>query len=299
MARKDALARSLARQPDGAATFGAFVDNPAYTYGKLPLFYLEKTSFESEHPEKPIFQSRVPGGGDFSKRGAVQSPCNLNLIDILDVKRHWTVMEDQDIKKGTMAKKFHVTAKDTDFPDTNPAEVPLNLLSQPMLERCEDASHSHHPSYHFPMGVKSNERANLLALSEADAEVGAIMSSPDRGHGDARNESRNMNGMPTRTVKNRALSPNKLARSQSVQSMMTSGTMMSERTFSSPGLPDDNIDKSGFLCKPMGLPHITFAKKPKPPKMKPWMTRRGSLTTVKSTGWKERDLTKSQSSLGL
>jgi hypothetical protein len=315
MERVDNLRKSLEREDSGGSA-GAYQDPSWYCCSRLPLFIKGKRSGEDELKDKPIFHNRVPGGGNFNPgpKGS-EAPCKLNLIDILDVKRHWTVMEEQGIKHGTMDKKFHVTAgnarrvADRHGTTHNPAqlarrskeelqdEVPLIYLPTPLLERCAEAEHSHAAKHLFPMGCTAANRQALMNEATADVEVAHINTAVDRGHGDLRNASSNIGIIPTRLVSQRAISPEKLARSATSASMMSSGTMISERTFSSPGLPEEGFGQAGFSSVPMGLPHITFAKKRKPPKIKPWMTRRGSLTTLKSKGWSERDMSRSLSSL--
>jgi len=316
MARVDALRKSWQREPDTGKGFGEYIDIDHYHSGQLPLF-IRKEKLQGL-AGKPIFQSRVPGGQLFNKGpSGSESPCQLNLLDILSLERSWAVAEHQAVKHGTVGKKFGVTAKMARQPadaergtthktaqltlvdkETLKSEVPVTYLNEAMVERCLEASHSHVPSFHFPMGTKVSDREEIMKQAVADAEVTAMMTSPNRGHGDVRNEGANMGITPARLVNKRAPSPQKIARNESSLSMMSSGTMMSERTFHSPGIPEENFNKAGYSTMPMGLPHITFAKKPKPPKMAPWMTRRGSLSTVKSKGWKERDMTRSLSSLG-
>jgi len=311
IARVDALQKSIYRQDSGASG-GTYHDPVWYNCGQLPIFLRSK--LEESLRDKPVFMSRVASGGNFSKGLTSETPCKLNLIDILDVKRHWAVMEEQCVKHGTMAKKFNVVAGDArDRPPCGTThntayiarrskedlkeEVPLIYLPSPLLDRCSEASHSHVPSCYFPMGATRRDRQELMNENTADTEVAAINTANDRGHGEPRNDSQNMSATPSRLLQKRAFSPQKLARSKSAASFLSSGTMMSERTFCTPGLPDVGFENSGYTATPMGLPHIAFAKKPKPPKIKPWMTRRGSLTTVQSKGWEERDMTRSLSSL--
>jgi len=310
-ARVQALEKSIYREPDPGASFGEYVDIPWYHHGQLPLFIKQKLPDSLRN--KPTFISRVPTGEDFNKgpKGS-DSPCKLNMLDILDVSRHWAVMEDQHVMKGTMAKKFHVTANpvrvevDKHGTTHDPAhltlrnkedlkqEVPVTMLPSAVAERCHEASHSHAPSYHFPMGTTKTDLKKVMSTATADAEVEMITTANDRGHGDLRNNSQHLNSTPVRLVSKRAKSPQKIARTTSrnasVASFMSSGTMMSDRMFASPGLPEEGFGQAGYNMPPMGLPHIHFSPKKKAPKMKPWMTRRGSLTTVKSKGWHERDM---------
>jgi len=328
MARVKAMESLIYREPDPGATFGAYVDPIDYHHGQLPMYVMDEmaiarrrsatSGLDEQNPleGKPVFKSRVPGGKLFGAApNGSESPCVLNMLDILSVQRHWCVMEHQDTMKGTMGKKFHVTAeearrqvdqKGTTHDSVHLAlrdkqslteEVPLTYLSDSMIERCNEASHSHVPSYHFPMGTKRAQHKLLMAAAHADSEVAQINTANDRGHGDLRNESANVGITPIRLVSRRSKSPEKLSRAQSSLSMMSSGTMMAERRFASPGLPEEGFDNAGFINRPMGLPHITFSKKPKPAKLKSWMTRRGSLSTVKSKGWNERDMTRSLSAM--
>ena len=238
------------------------------------------------------------------------------MLDILSLQRHWCVLESQNVMKGTMAKKFTVTAEEARrAADTHAGgggtthntahiakreakdlqtETPLTYLPAPLIARCDEASHSHFEGYHFPMGFEARKRREMMETAKCDAEVQQIFTANDRGHGDLRNESENTSATPQRLIQKKANSPDKLHRSKSAVSMLTSGSMVSNRTFHSPGLPEEGFAKTGFGASPSGLPHIVFGKgstiEKNTLKMKPWAKRRGSISVVKSTGWNERDL---------
>jgi len=203
------------------------------------------------------------------------------MLDILSLERHWCVMEAQNIMKGTMAKKFTVTAEEARrAADTHAAgggithqpahiahrdgkslatETPLTYLSQPLIERCDNASHSHYGAYHFPMGLEPKKRNDMMQTAKCDAEVQNIFTANHRGHGDLRNESENTSSTPQRLLQKKARSPDKLHRSKTSMTVLSSGTMMSERTFHSPGLPEEGFHNTGFGQPARGLPHIVFA----------------------------------------
>jgi len=309
IARVEKLRKSVQREPqDPNKTFGVFSDPRWYNCGGLPIFLRERR-WETDNPGKPLFQNRLPGGQDFNPgpKGS-ESPCQLNLIDILDVKRHWTVLEDQGIKKITMKKKFNVAAEGGDArrpKETLQTEVPLNYLPDNVLKNCEEATHSHHPSQCFPMGQNKQQRAITMSQAKSDVEVAQINSGNDRGTGDIRNCS-NVNATPQRLVQRRSLTPAHIGGLETASTMLRAGNMMAERSFTSPGLPDAGFDQVGFANAPMGLPHITFATKPNKPQKgrrsgssasKPTLIRRGSLSTTASPGWQERELHRSQSSM--
>lgn len=239
------------------------------------------------------------------------------MLDILSLQRHWCVLESQNVMKGTMAKKFTVTAEEARHAaDThaagggvthNPAniakreakdlvsETPLTYLPPPLIDRCDEASRSHFEGYHFPMGLEPKKRKAMMETAKCDAEVQKIFTANHRGHGDLRNESENASVTPTRLIAKKARSPDKLHRSKTTMSMLSSGTMLSNRTFHSPGLPEEGFEGTGFGVEARGLPHIVFGKNSTidgraTVKMKPWAKRRNSISVTKSGGWMQRDL---------
>ena len=51
------------------------------------------------------------------------------------------------------------------------AQVPVTMLPSAVAERCHEASHSHAPSYHFPMGTTKTDLKKVMSTATADAEV--------------------------------------------------------------------------------------------------------------------------------
>jgi len=106
------------------------------------------------------------------------------MLDILSLEREWVVAESQGVMRGTMAKKFIVSAEPARLPVETHAggggrthnvaqialrdkssfgrEVELSNLPEPVVDRCLEASHAHMPEYHFPMGTATKTRMNLM-----------------------------------------------------------------------------------------------------------------------------------------